>query len=259
MNRTKLLFLASLAQTVRYEGEDPAGGNPDDKGGNPDDKGGKTAFTQEDVNKFLADDRRKHRAQMEKLEQQLAGLSENSQLSEKERAELADSLEDVRKQLRTKEQQAAIEKRSLEEKYQAQLKEATEKASQWESRYTNESIGRALADAAVQGEAFSPTQIVELLRSKTKLVEGVPMVDFPDTHAETGESIVTQLSPADAVKRMKELATVYGNLFKSNVVPGVGGSSRADGFSGSGKIDPSKLSPAQYRKVRAENPELLGL
>jgi hypothetical protein len=63
------------------------------------------------------------------------------------------------------------------------------------------------------------------------------------------------MSPAAAVKRMKELAEVHGNLFKSNVVSGVGGSS---GTANPGKIDMRKLTPQQYAKLRRENPSALG-
>lgn len=261
MDRIKLLFLASLAQTVCYEGEggDPGSGDAGD-GGDPGagtGAGSGKTFTQDDVNKMLAADKRKHQAQLQKVEQQLQSLTQNTQLSQQERADLESSLEDVRKQLRTKEQQAAIEKKNLEEGYKTRLSEAEKKAQEWESRYTNETIGRSLTDAAVSGDAFNPMQVVELLRSRTKLVEGKPMVDFEDTHAETGERITTQLSPSDAIKRMRELSTVYGNLFKSNVVSGIGGGGAGSGASGTGKVDVTKLTPEQYRELRAKNPQAL--
>lgn len=263
MDRIKLLFLASLAQAVCYEGEggDPgeggAGGEGGEGGAGAGAGSGKTTFTQDDVNKMLAADKRKHQAQLQKVEQQLQSLTQNTQLSQQERTELEASLEDVRKQLRTKEQQAAIEKRTLEEGYKTRLTEAEKKAQEWETRYTTETISRSLTDAASKGDAFSPDQIVELLRSKTKLVDGKPMVDFEDTHAETGERITTQLSPSDAIKRMRELSTVYGNLFKSNVVSGIGGGGAGSGVGGTGKVNVKSLTPEQYRELRAKNPAAL--
>jgi hypothetical protein len=60
---------------------------------------------------------------------------------------------------------------------------------------------------------------------------------------------------------MKELSAVYGNLFKSGVVSGIGSSSATGGLaSGSGgKIDVRKLTQQQYMEIREKNPELLGL
>ena len=125
-------------------------------------------------------------------------------------------------------------------------------------------LRRALTDFDVVlptlGDAFSNGQVVDLLRSNTKLVDDQPMVDFPDIHVETGEAIVTQLSPEDAIKRMKELPDKYGNLFKANVINGVGGNASSGDVSRSGgKVDVKSLTPEQYAKLRQENPAALGL
>ena len=86
------------------------------------------------------------------------------------------------------------------------------------------------------------------------------MVDFPDKDATTGQEIKTTKTPNEAVKRMTEIAE-YQNLFRRNVVSGVGGNSAIGGLTtgSNGRIDPRNLTPDQYQKVRAENPELLGL
>jgi hypothetical protein len=128
-----------------------------------------------------------------------------------------------------------------------------------------------LQTAAINGDAFNSGQIVGLLRPITELrpewdKDGketgrlVPMIDFPDVDEKTGENIKTLRTPQDAVKRMKELPQNYGNLFKSNVVSGVGaGTAAGTGVPASGTVDARKLTPEQYRKIREENPELLGL
>jgi hypothetical protein len=88
-----------------------------------------------------------------------------------------------------------------------------------------------------------------------KLNDDKVVIEFNDIHVETGEPIVTQLSPLDAVKRMREIPEQYGNLFKANVVSGMGANG---GQATSGKIDVRKLSPEQYKKLRKENPSALG-
>jgi hypothetical protein len=71
-----------------------------------------------------------------------------------------------------------------------------------------------LLDAAGTGDAFSPNQIVTILRPMTKMVEDKTMIDFPDISAETGEPISSR----------------YGNPFKSGVVRGIGAASATGGL-----------------------------
>ena len=83
---------------------------------------GKTSFTQDELNKILAEDKRKHRRRYEKVEKQYGqDLLANNKLTQEDRAKLEESLEDVRKQLRTKEEQARFEKKQLEDQYTGKL------------------------------------------------------------------------------------------------------------------------------------------
>lgn len=239
----------------------------------------KRTFTQEQVNKFLADDRRKTEAkfkgQLERAEKTYNELLENKNLTEQERARLEESLADVQKQLRSKEETLKYEKKQLEEQYTGRLTESEKRAQEWENRYRESHISRALQDAAVVNDAYNAQQVVRLLRPMTKMVEEVDektgkgtgqykvMVDLDDRSSEDGKPIVTQHTPEGAVKRMKELTDLYGNLFKSNVVSGIGANSATGGLmpGGKGNLDLEKVAqdPVLYRKIRAEHPEWLGL
>jgi hypothetical protein len=88
-----------------------------------------------------------------------------------------------------------------------------------------------------------------------------PMIDFPDIDEKTGKEVISLRTPEQAVQRMKELPEHYGNLFRSNVVSGVGSGSATGGAQPGegGRIDPTSLTPEQYRRLRKENPEALGL
>ncbi len=226
-------------------------------------------FTQEDINKFLAEDRRKHQEKYKQLEASYQNILQTKGLAEEERSKLKIEFEDLQKTFRTKEQQMEFEKKQAALRYESELTDWKQKAVRWEGAYKDQVVQTSLQDAAISGEAFNPNQIIGLLQPITELrpevdKDGketgrlVPMIDFPDIDEKTGESIKTLRSPKDAVKRMKELPQLYGNLFKSNVVSGVGAGTAAGGVS-NGKIDVTKLTPEQYRKIRAENPELLGL
>jgi len=230
-------------------------------------------FTQEDVNRMLADDRRKHQAQVQRVEKMLEEVSASKNLTIQEREQFAQQLEDLRKETRTKEQQLSHEKKQLEEQLTGRITNAEKTAKEWEQRYREGTVERSLQDAAVGGEAFNVNTVMSVLRPMTRLIEITDektgkgtgtfkvVVDFPDTDPNTGEPTVTLHSPDSAVKRMKDLPQMYGNLFKSGVVSGIGSSSATGGLaSGSGgKIDPRKLTQEQYMELRAKNPAALGL
>lgn len=225
------------------------------------------------INEILAEDRRKADGKYKGLEKQYETLLANQNLTKQERTTLEQELEDVRAQFRTKEQQAAIDKKNIEEKYKADLESTSRERDSWRTRYVDTSIRRELQDAAVGHDAFNPSQVVTLLFSKTKMVEVKdeatgkptgdmkPMVDFDDIDLDTHEPIRTQRTPEEAVKRMKELPELYGNLFKSGVVSGIGSNSATAGHAAGkdGRVDVRKLSQEQYAKLRRENPSALGL
>lgn len=221
-----------------------------------------TPEQQAQINKILAEDKRKHQAQFQKLEAQLKETLTNAKLTSEERAKLEESLENERKRFLTKEEQAKIEKKQLEDRYTGELVQAKTEAETWRTKYTESTITRALQDAAVSGDAYNPNTVVTVLRQMVKMVNDTPMIDFVDVSEDTGEAIVKQMTPSEAIARMKQLPDAYGNLFKSGVVGGVGAASATGGLppGSNGRIDPKKItSMEQYLKIRKENPGALGL
>lgn len=247
--------------------DDPAGDPPvDPSKTNP--ATGKT-FTQDEVNKLNAADRRKDKEALAKLEKQLQGLQESSSLSASEKQSLEENLEMVRGQLRTKEEQAKIERKRIEEESTAKYTDLEKRYLDLDGKYRGETIKRSWQDA-FGNDAYSLSQAVSLMSPQSKLV---PVID-EKTKKETGEQRIvveladedsegnptkSTLTPTEAVKRMKELPHLYGNLFKTNVVAGVGGTNTTGGVAGKGELDLKKLAqdPEQYRKMRKENPNLL--
>jgi type I site-specific restriction endonuclease len=228
----------------------------------PDLAGAPKTFTQEELNKILAEDKRQHQARYTKVEAQYQTLLKNQSLTDEERGKLTESLEDVRRQLQSKEQIQKTELKQLEDRLTKELTEVKTAKEAAEKRYTDMVVHRSLKDAAHDGDAFNADQVVTLLKPYVKLVEGEKtMIDFPDRNADTGESIVTQMTPVDAIKRMKQLPETWGNLFKANVVSGIGGASAIGGFTpgSSGRIDLKSLTMDQYLELRAKNPKALGL
>lgn len=243
-------------EPVCYDGETPPAAPPADPPADPP-----KTFTQADLDKALAADKRTHQAQYQKLEKQLQDTLATAKLSADERAKMEESLEDVRKQLRTKEEQAKLDKKKLEDEYGGKLTAAEQRAVAAEKKWQDSTIERSIKDAAIAEDAFNADIVVTVLRGQTKLVDDKPMVDFVTVDPDTGETKVLQMSPLEAVKKMKEDAARFGNLFKSGVVGGIGGTGSA-GTLPKGKLDAKAVANMpmdQYMKLRKENPAALGL
>jgi hypothetical protein len=208
----------------------------------------------------MAEDKRKHQERYTQLEGSYQDLLQNQNLTTEERDTLQTRYEDLQASYRTKEQQAEFERKTSEEKYEVELKDAVTRATKWENKFKEETVNRALTDAAAGADVFNPSHIVALLRPNTELkdVEGVltPMVNFPDIDEKTGGNVQTLRTPLDAVKRMRELPEIHGCLFKSNVVSGIG--------SGQGNTinhddtDYAGMSTEDYRKNRKAIKERVG-
>lgn len=230
-------------------------------------------FDQDAVNRIvqdrLAKDRKKHEEKYKNLEATYQDLLANQALSEDQRTSLETQLENLRKQHRTKEEQAKHEKLQLQAQYENELQQYKDAAAKWETQHREYMIERDLLDAAVKNDAFLPQQILSIVKEWTKLVDVVdennnptgkltPVVDLPDIEADTGKPTITQWTPMEAIERLKELQP---NLFKSNVVSGVGGNSTTGGATpgANGQIDPKDLSTEQFMKIYKEDPAKLGL
>lgn len=212
--------------------EDDPNPNPNPPKDDPPKDGPTKTFTQDDLNRIMADEKRKARSQQESMLKELEALRTQANLKAEEREEWDKKIEELQTKLMTKEELAAKEKKKLEEDYQKQLEEQTKNREMWESRYRNESITRSITDQAVVNDAWNPEQLVAILQPKARLEEVVEdeeptgqfqtRIRFPDVDKD-GKSVTLDLSVAEAVKRMTELEQ-YANLFKNKGAGGYGGS-----------------------------------
>lgn len=214
-------------------------------------------FTQEDVNKLLADNKRELRRQNEKMAKELEQLKKHA-VSAEHKAQLERQIEELRQQHLSAEEKARLEQKKLKEKYQNELKNATEKSQYWENRYRNETIERSIIDGAIANDAYAPNQLVAILRPYTQLEEiqsedgstinFVAKVKLPSKNSD-GEPVVLDFTVEEAIKYMKEDLPTYGNLFKSNITGGIGGYNQPGS---DGKIDYKKLvqTPEKYMEMR---------
>jgi len=240
----------------------------------PVDVNSSARFDQDAVNKIvqdrLAKDRKKHEEKYNALKTNYEDLLGNHSLSEEERERIQVQYEDLQKQHRTKDEQAKHDKLKLQEKYEGELQQYKDDAAKWETQHKEYMIQKSLTDAAIAHDAFMPDQIYDIVRKWTKLVDAVdesgkptgqlmPVVDLPDVDADTGKPIITQRTPLEAVERLKE--KLQPNLFKSNVVSGLGGNSTTGGIQpgADGRIDQGDLTTEQWMKIYKEDRTKLGL
>lgn len=221
-------------------------------------------FTQEQVNRFLADERRKAQKINEKTVKQLEDLRKNASLTEQEKVNLEERIETLRNEFLTKEELAKKEQQKEANKRKEELINIAKEKDKWKKLYEDSTVdNNILAAASADQDVFNPIQFLELLRPKTRLVEEldeegkatgrfIPRVKLAGKNKD-GESIILELTPVEAVKQMKENTAEFGNLFKSNVVKGVGGNNVGDTKKGGGPPE----DPALFREWRKKNPDYL--
>jgi Spy/CpxP family protein refolding chaperone len=280
-----MLFVNLLASFDDVAGDEGGEGaaktvitNPGGEGAAGGDAGDRK-FSQDDVNRFVQDrlskDRKKHekevQEQVSSLEAKYEDLLTNKNLDSVEKEKLEGQLDDLRKQHRTKEQQLAHEKKTIEEEWQGKYETAISKGNEWENRYTESTITQALQSAAISNDAYNPQQIIVQLRSQTKLVEKmdaagkptgnlVPMVEMTVKNEDNGAQEQLQMTPDEAVEYMKKSPGDWGNFFKNNIREGIGSSSATGGaLTGDGNVDHTKLTDEQWFKMRKDNPGALGM
>jgi len=215
-------------------------------------------FTQDEVNAIIAKERKADKEAKEKLTQQLESISQSKSLTEQEKEDLIKQLEDTKSQFMSKEEIAQRERKKLEDKLSRERDEAVTASKSWQKRFADSTIQRSLMDAAVINEAFAPTQLVAILSQTSKLVEkmddeGKPtgeyitLVKFDDVDKD-GKKKSVELPADEVVKRMKELPELYGNLFKNNVIPGMGSLNGKGGK----PLNINKMKPEEYKAVREQ-------
>jgi chromosome segregation ATPase len=251
-----------LMNRVWYTVFDDADGNPQNPPTPPtppQDKPTKT-YTQEQLNAMLAEDRKKHQSAIQNTLAEVEALKARSQLTQQERDELDARLQEMSRSLLTKEELAKKDLEKAQRKHKEELDTLSKERDSWKTRHETSTILRAIADAANDQQAFSSEQITAILQPNTRLVEVLddgrptgqykPIVKFSDFDSK-GKPTELELSPAEAVKRMKEMEK-YQNLFKIDSRGGVGGTNRS-GLNG--KMDAVSIAQrdmSEYMRLRRE-------
>ncbi len=218
---------------------------------------------QDQLNAMMAENKRTLTKQNQELVNQLESIKSQYNLTAQEKEELQGKIDQLQEQYMSKEELAKRQQDKLQKDYNKQLEDTKQQSEFWRTQYATSTIQRSLQDAALEAEAY-PHQIVDMLGSKTQLVEILdegkstgkykPVVKFNDKDGD-GNPVTLELTPAEALKRMKELPDLYGNLFKGTATSGLGATGNSNNKAGSITIEDLK-DPVKYAKWRKENPDL---
>lgn len=222
-----------------------------------------TTFTQDQVNKLLATDRRKHQDQIKQTVTQLEELKKTSQMTEQQKAELEQRIEALNSSLMTTEERAKADLSKKDKELKTLAETLTSERELWKNNYASEVITNQILKSSAAHKVVSAEQMLDLLRPKTRLVEVLDAdgktVKGYEAKAkikllnEKGEEVELDLPIEDVLKRMKELPERFGNLFESGLNSGLGGKGSAGaGGTGGNITDIAKRGPEAYRANRAK-------
>lgn len=258
-------FLLSTPVSTFYN-DDPPTPDPkqdDDNDDLPPSAKGKTTFTQDEFNRALAEDRKKHTARFEKQKAEtdrqiktLEQLQKSKSLTEKEKQSLEQQIDTLKNSQLTEKELAAKEQEKLRKQHGETVQVLTSERDLWQGRFNKMGISNTIISEGAKAEAFDNDALIAILGPHASMVEDTdgdgkglgsfnPKVKFADTDKD-GKPVTLELTVEQAVKRMKEMPK-YGYLFKSTASGGLGGTPPVGK---GGKIDPAKLSPEQYREWR---------
>lgn len=219
------------------------------------------SFSQDEVNRLLAEERRKTGRNRDQLIDQLKSLRESTKLSDEQKEELQTRIEQLQNETLTTQEMAKREREKLTKEHQKNADKLVNERDFWRNAYSIEKISRELIDAGVEHGAVNPQQLARMMRPDTRLVEEidkatgnptghwVPKVTLREKD-ENGNTITLELAPSDAIKRMSEMSENW-NLFNVGVKSGLNAYSRTNGSPLRGSKPPADLE--QYKKWREAN------
>lgn len=256
------ISLSTILLLLAYEGEDDAAKAAAAEAARKaaeEEAAKNKKFSQDDVNRMLAEEKRKMQGSQSKLVAELEAMKNKANLTAQEREEIEQRLESVKSEFMTKEELLKQEKTKAEGKLKSELDAKTKEAENWKINYTKSTINRSITDAAVANDAFNPKQIVAQLSPNTRLVEVLNEENKPTGEFlakvkitekdKDGKEVTLDLEVGEAVKKMSEQDD-FANLFKGKGVGGAGGQNRGGGRAPD--LVTAAKDPATYRRLRKE-------
>ncbi len=184
-----------------------------------DDTGKK--FSQADVNRMLANNKKSLQATVTNLQSQLTTMKQSNTATQEDKDTLQGTINDLESQMLSKDEISKRDKKRADKERTEAVSKVEGERDQWRSRFEETLAVNALTQAAVKHKAFDPAQIVNMHQGDITVTEikedGVGTGKFESrmkiqSTNEKNETVELNLSVGEAVK---ELATrsSYANLF----------------------------------------------
>lgn len=172
-------------------------------------------FTQEEVNKLLAENKRGMQAKIADLQAALEG----AKTAEEGQKQLSDKLKEMESSLLTVQEKAKLEMERLEKAKLNETKKLAEERDSFRAKYQDNMAKSAILQAASELKAYNPEQIYRLLRGDVTFVEEngelIPKLGINVS----GKELV--LPVAEAVGEFSKIENNF-NLFQGEGKPGLG-------------------------------------
>lgn len=217
-------------------GGDPGGGGGGDPPADPpaDPPSGEDAkqFSQADVNRMMAKESTKHKAEMTKTLDQLKTLKDSKGQSDEQRADLANRIREIEEGLMTEKDRSKAERDRLEKAHAAELQKEKNRGDVNWGRYVETRKRNEIAGAAMKHKAYRTEQLSAIVAPLAKVVaiknsdgdetgEFKVMIPARVKKENSDEMIDKELSVDEHVAAMKENPD-FANLFVSDKPGGTG-------------------------------------
>lgn len=211
-----LIFLKAISIPAYFEGDElPAAPAADAPPAPP-----ARTFTQEEVNKMMASDKRNQQAALAQRTTELLLLQESVNMTAEERDSLKQKVSELDGILLTKEELAKRELERTRNESKNALSLAQTEAKTWKTKHDTMLITAALTDAvSVEGQrAYSPKQVVALFGGQTVIHEDSVTKELSvkvnlNVKGTDGQVKTLVLDPKDAMKEVAGMEE-YANLFQ---------------------------------------------
>lgn len=275
-----LRFVKASPWLACYDGEGGDGGAGGEGGegkGTPQPSGGGNnpppkAFTQEQLNTFLAEEKKKWKRQADTerqtVMQQLEALKADKNTTEETKAQLEAQLEELRSANMSAEEKAAAALKKAEKEAADKLTAAEEQGRTWQTKHNSLMVGYEIT-SNFGGQDIVPgsLQFIEsYLRPRAKLVENVDE-EHPKGNGtytvkvrmaikgKDDKPVEVDLTIPEAKKAMMDDVEQFGFIFKATAAGGLGAGNGQPGK----KLKVADMSPAQYIEARKKNRASVGL
>lgn len=221
---------------------------------------GKT-FTQDEVNRMLAENKRSLQEQNQQLAADLQKIRDTAKLTQEEKDSLDTRIATLTSQHQTETQKLQGELEATKKKYKTDTEALAAGEKRWRTNFDTLLINNAITVGAAKHQAADPTgrQLQMMLSSQAKVVEVVDDSGQPTGRYQAllpitvigkdKKPVVMELPIEEAIGKMREDES-NANLFLTDGKPGLGGTGGVGSGGKSGQTNWAKLTPAEHREAR---------